>query len=109
MGLHISKVTKVYRPVRLTPPPPLHTGSTTSSASESDSGGLHAGLCAQQSDLSENDTLVARLALQLMVTCLQNRPQALGRCRGGDGGRGPLFVVKWLANVRSVCCSVLLY
>ena len=65
-----------YTP-RLTSPP-SSPGSTTSSASESDSGGLHAGLCAQQSGLSENDALVARLALQLMVTCLQNRPEALG-------------------------------
>ncbi|XP_037071034.1 ubiquitin carboxyl-terminal hydrolase 24-like [Pollicipes pollicipes] len=54
------------------------TGSTTSSASESDSGGLHAGLCARQTELADSDALVARLALQLMLACLQKRPQALG-------------------------------
>ncbi|GCB74652.1 hypothetical protein scyTo_0003743, partial [Scyliorhinus torazame] len=54
------------------------SGSTCSSGSEGESNTLHAGICVKQHSVSTKDTLIAREALSLLVTCLQLRCQQLG-------------------------------
>ncbi|MBN3302267.1 UBP24 hydrolase, partial [Amia calva] len=53
------------------------TGSNCSSGSEGESTSLHAGLCVKQLCVSIKDTIIAREALSLLVTCLQLRCQQL--------------------------------
>ncbi|XP_051788643.1 ubiquitin carboxyl-terminal hydrolase 24 isoform X2 [Erpetoichthys calabaricus] len=54
------------------------TGSNCSSGSEGESTTLHAGICVKQNSVSIKDTIIAREALSLLVTCLQLRCQQLG-------------------------------
>ncbi|XP_078417060.1 ubiquitin carboxyl-terminal hydrolase 24 isoform X2 [Cetorhinus maximus] len=54
------------------------SGSTCSTGSEGESTTLHAGICVKQHSVSTKDTLIAREALSLLVTCLQLRCQQLG-------------------------------
>uniref|UniRef100_A0A4W3HTX5 Ubiquitin carboxyl-terminal hydrolase 24 n=1 Tax=Callorhinchus milii TaxID=7868 RepID=A0A4W3HTX5_CALMI len=54
------------------------SGSTGSTGSEGESTTLHAGICVKQHSVSTKDTLIAREALSLLVTCLQLRCQQLG-------------------------------
>uniref|UniRef100_A0A3Q3F0U1 Ubiquitin carboxyl-terminal hydrolase 24 n=1 Tax=Labrus bergylta TaxID=56723 RepID=A0A3Q3F0U1_9LABR len=55
------------------------TGSNCSSSSEGDTTptALHAGICVRQQSVSIKDTIIAREALSLLVTCLQLRCQQL--------------------------------
>ncbi|XP_015211244.2 ubiquitin carboxyl-terminal hydrolase 24 isoform X3 [Lepisosteus oculatus] len=53
------------------------TGSNCSSGSEGESTTLHAGICVKQQSVSIKDTIIAREALSLLVTCLQLRCQQL--------------------------------
>ncbi|XP_041125649.1 ubiquitin carboxyl-terminal hydrolase 24 isoform X3 [Polyodon spathula] len=54
------------------------TGSNCSSGSEGEPTTLHAGICVKQNCVSIKDTVIAREALSLLVTCLQLRCQQLG-------------------------------
>ncbi|XP_033884099.3 ubiquitin carboxyl-terminal hydrolase 24-like isoform X2 [Acipenser ruthenus] len=54
------------------------TGSNCSSGSEGEPTTLHAGICVKQNCVSIKDTIIAREALSLLVTCLQLRCQQLG-------------------------------
>uniref|UniRef100_T1IKX5 ubiquitinyl hydrolase 1 n=1 Tax=Strigamia maritima TaxID=126957 RepID=T1IKX5_STRMM len=54
------------------------TGSNASSSSEGEIHTLHAGVCSQQSHVMPRDSLIAREALELLVTCLQLRKHNLG-------------------------------
>ncbi|KAG7487731.1 hypothetical protein MATL_G00026610 [Megalops atlanticus] len=53
------------------------TGSNCSSSSEGEATTLHAGICVKQLCVSIKDTIIAREALSLLVTCLQLRCQQL--------------------------------
>ncbi|XP_035031705.1 ubiquitin carboxyl-terminal hydrolase 24 isoform X5 [Hippoglossus stenolepis] len=55
------------------------TGSNCSSSSEGETipTALHAGICVRQQSVSIKDTIIAREALSLLVTCLQLRSQQL--------------------------------
>nr|XP_023674608.1 ubiquitin carboxyl-terminal hydrolase 24 isoform X1 [Paramormyrops kingsleyae] len=53
------------------------TGSNCSSSSEGEATSLHAGICVKQPCVSIKDTIIAREALSLLVTCLQLRSQQL--------------------------------
>lgn len=53
------------------------TGSTGSTGSESEGQTLHAGVCAQQGNLSTKDCNIAREALEILITCLQLRSGSL--------------------------------
>ncbi|KAL5016318.1 hypothetical protein ScPMuIL_005907 [Solemya velum] len=53
------------------------TGSTASTGSESDSGSLHAGVCVQQSAIPTKDSIIAKEAIEILVTCLQLRSELL--------------------------------
>uniref|UniRef100_A0A671UUN3 Ubiquitin carboxyl-terminal hydrolase 24 n=1 Tax=Sparus aurata TaxID=8175 RepID=A0A671UUN3_SPAAU len=55
------------------------TGSNCSSSSEGETTptALHAGICVRQQSVSIKDTIIAREALSLLVTCLQLRCQQL--------------------------------
>ncbi|KAJ3599696.1 hypothetical protein NHX12_033652, partial [Muraenolepis orangiensis] len=55
------------------------TGSNCSSSSEGEGAptALHAGICVRQQSISIKDTIIAREALSLLVTCLQLRCQQL--------------------------------
>ncbi|CAL8307093.1 unnamed protein product [Lota lota] len=55
------------------------TGSNCSSSSEGEGAptALHAGICVRQQSVSIKDTIIAREALSLLVTCLQLRCQQL--------------------------------
>ncbi|KAA0708793.1 Ubiquitin carboxyl-terminal hydrolase 24 [Triplophysa tibetana] len=53
------------------------TGSNCSSGSEGEVTSLQAGICVKQLSVSIKDTIIAREALSLLVTCLQLRSQQL--------------------------------
>ncbi|KAK1795882.1 hypothetical protein P4O66_008991 [Electrophorus voltai] len=53
------------------------TGSNCSSSSEGEATTLQAGICVKQQSVSIKDTIIAREALSLLVTCLQLRCQQL--------------------------------
>ncbi|TSK58130.1 Ubiquitin carboxyl-terminal hydrolase 24 [Bagarius yarrelli] len=53
------------------------TGSNCSSSSEGEATTLQAGICVKQQCVSIKDTIIAREALSLLVTCLQLRCQQL--------------------------------
>ncbi|XP_029106559.1 ubiquitin carboxyl-terminal hydrolase 24 isoform X1 [Scleropages formosus] len=53
------------------------TGSNCSSGSEGEATALHPGICVKQLCVSIKDTIIAREALSLLVTCLQLRCQQL--------------------------------
>lgn len=55
----------------------IFSGSTGSTGSESEGQTLHAGVCAQQGNLSTKDCNIAREALEILITCLQLRSGSL--------------------------------
>lgn len=63
----------------------LLTGSNCSSSSEGETTptALHAGICVRQQCVSTKDTIIAREALSLLVTCLQLRCQQLSKTPAG--------------------------
>ena len=55
----------------------VFSGSNCSSGSEGEATTLQAGICVKQLCVSIKDTIIAREALSLLVTCLQLRSQQL--------------------------------
>ncbi|KAK1164225.1 ubiquitin carboxyl-terminal hydrolase 24 isoform X3 [Acipenser oxyrinchus oxyrinchus] len=67
--LSLDELSKIWR---------IQVGSNCSSGSEGEPTTLHAGICVKQNCVSIKDTIIAREALSLLVTCLQLRCQQLG-------------------------------
>ncbi|XP_046339329.2 ubiquitin carboxyl-terminal hydrolase 24-like isoform X2 [Haliotis rufescens] len=51
------------------------TGSSASTNSDSDCQSLHAGVCSHHINIPTKDTNIAKEALEILVTCLQKRPE----------------------------------
>ncbi|CAM1321691.1 USP24 (predicted) [Pycnogonum litorale] len=54
------------------------SGSANSTESDGDNPTLHGGLCIQKAPVSNMDSLIAQESLQLLFTCLEDRPELIG-------------------------------